>query len=91
MSYDLNQIRQVWEKGDIIPGYNPNTWRADQCGAPICWDEYGNRESDYGWEVDHITPSSQGGSDSIYNLRPLQWQNNASRQDGRLTCVVGRK
>lgn len=29
-----------------------------------------------------------GGRDVISNLRPLQWKNNASRQNGALTCCV---
>ena len=69
-------------------GNDPAVWRQDQCGAWIGRIQYGNRNSEYGWEIDHITPVSRGGTDSISNLRPLQWENNASRQDGRLICKV---
>ena len=54
----------------------------------MCWSHYGNRQSEYGWEIDHIKPESKGGEDIVSNARPLQWENNASRQNGRLTCVV---
>lgn len=78
----------VWNKGCIVLGYDQNKWRKDVCGAWIGWDYYGNRNSDYGWEIDHITPVARGGEDMIKNLRPLHWKNNASKQDGNLVCIV---
>ncbi|MEQ8755271.1 MAG: HNH endonuclease signature motif containing protein [Coleofasciculus sp. G1-WW12-02] len=80
------RIQGIWEKAYIVPGYNPRVWRIDQCRTWIKRDEYGNRQSPYGWEMDHIIPKSKGGSDHLFNLRPLQWYNNARRQAGYLTC-----
>lgn len=87
-NFSEDTIQNVWEKAKIIANNDPNIWRQDQCGAWIRREHYGRRDSEYGWEIDHITPVSRDGSDSLYNLRPLQWQNNASRQDGRLVCKV---
>ena len=88
MSYSDADIQKVWEKGSITSGNDQLLWRKDACGAWINRRQYGNRNSQYGWEIDHIKPDSKGGSDYLLNLRPLQWQNNASRQAGKLDCVV---
>ena len=88
MGFDDNTVQSVWEKGRVVSGNDPSVWRQDQCNAWICRHLHGNRDSQYGWEIDHITPESEGGSDDLYNLRPLQWKNNASKQDGRLVCSV---
>ncbi|MBI2655505.1 HNH endonuclease [Candidatus Woesearchaeota archaeon] len=78
-------IQKVWEKGRVIFGHDPKVWRKDDCEAPIKREEHGNRDSKYGWEIDHINPN---GGDSLSNLRPLQWQNNLHKSDGRLGCIV---
>lgn len=81
-------IIAVWNKGIIVQGVTSSLRRKDICGAWIDYNQYGNRNSDTGWEIDHIKPVSNGGSDSISNLRPLHWQNNARKSDGNLVCAV---
>ena len=49
----------VWNKAQVVSGNDPASWRKDQCGAWIGWAFYGNRDSQYGWEIDHITPVSK--------------------------------
>lgn len=85
MSFTNEMIQAVWEKGFVVSGYDPDIYRKDQCGAWIKRDMYGNRQNSFGWEIDHISP---GGEDILSNLRPLQWQNNVDKSDGRLKCNV---
>jgi len=73
--------QQVWEKGIVGEGHDPSEWRKDICGAWIKRSDYGNRESEFGWEIDHIDKNRE--NNDIRNLRPLQWKNNASGN-----CVV---
>ena len=89
MSWTQKIIDDVWNKATIISNENEKIGhRQDQCTAWINKNDYGNRDSVYGWEIDHITPQSNGGNDNLSNLRPLHWKNNASRQDGRLTKTI---
>ena len=81
-------ILAVWKKGTVVPNYDSAAWRKDQCGAWIGFQFYGDRSSDYGWEIDHITPQAKGGTDNLSNLRPLHWRNNVKKSDGRLSCAV---
>lgn len=78
-------IQAVWEKGTVVPNFDKNVARKDECGAWMERKQYGNRDSSFGWEIDHISP---GGADTLSNLRPLQWQNNVDKSDGRLKCNI---
>lgn len=81
--------RSVWEKAQIVDGFNSDMYRKDPCGAWIAWDKYGVQDSVYGWEVDHIYPQSlleergfdEDAINDIRNLRPMQHENNASKSD----------
>ena len=76
MSWDAGSLLRIWDRGRSMPGRDPSEWRRDDYDNPIRFDEYGNRKSVFGWEVDHIDPD---GGDGIANLRPLQWRINAGR------------
>jgi hypothetical protein len=71
----------VWQKGTPIPNFSPAVWRRDMCGRAMKYSDHGNRNSEYGWEIDHIQPVSQGGGDIIFNLQPLQWSVNVHKSD----------
>jgi hypothetical protein len=91
MSFNQETINDVWKKGSVVPGVDECEWRKDQCGAWINYGRYGDRKSEYGWEIDHITPESKGGNSNISNLRPLNWRNNVGKSDGKLVPVVTAK
>ena len=88
MSYSEEIIQTVWEKGSVVPNADPNIWRKDAVQAWIRREDYGNRDTIYGWEIDHITRTKDGGTDNLSNLRPLQWQNNLAREDNPFAIAV---
>lgn len=79
--------RRVWNKGIAVKDYDPAKFRQDACGAWMIFEQYSNRKSIYGWEIDHIFPQSilreynatEKEIDNIDNLRPLNWINNSSK------------
>lgn len=75
------QIERVWQKAKIMPNNNPDVFRQDYAGAWIKRDQYGRRDTTYGWEIDHCIPRSLGGTDEMENLLPLHWQNNQAKGD----------
>lgn len=82
-----NLLNQVWERAQKVDEYDESKVRKDACGAWIIRELYGNTESPFGWEVDHIYPESklraknvpENMIDDPINLRPLNWKNNQSK------------
>ena len=85
-------VNAVWRKGRPVAGHDPSRIRKDACGAFIARSDYG-RLTDMGWEIDHIVPVAQGGTEHIDNLQPLQWKNNRHKGDNwpNWTCAVTSK
>ena len=83
---DASIIKAVWNKAIPVAGYNPAICRKDMAGAWIVFDAYGDTNSVFGWEIDHKVPLARGGSSNLYNLQPLQWENNRSKGDSYPSC-----
>ena len=88
MPFDEKIIRDVWAKGEVVGSNNPDEYRKDECGAWMYFSHYSNRNSQYGWEIDHIEFVDHVASKNLNNLRPLQWQNNACKGSGELACII---
>ena len=99
MSWTEEQIEAVWKKASVVDGVNKDEWRTDCCDAWIARGQYG-KAALYGWEIDHVFPESKGLElgytqeqvDDIENLRPMQWENNRSKDDNypSYSCAVVR-
>lgn len=89
MPWTEEQKRAAWQKAVDVDGKNPNVWKKDCCGAWIRWEDYGDLDSEYGWEIDHIFPENRLETfgvpkkerDAIENLRAMHYANNRSKGD----------
>jgi hypothetical protein len=89
--FDDVTVQLVWNKGRMAPSRDPALWRLDCCNALIYRWSYGDTvPNGNGWEIDHEQPVARGGSDSLNNLQPLQWQNNRHKSDAwpQWSCLV---
>lgn len=73
-------INEIWKKGTIVEGYDPDIYRKDAVGAWIMRSMYGKRTG-LGWEIDHVYPKVKGGQNHLINLRPMHWRNNLTKAD----------
>lgn len=71
--YDREVIDRVWSYAQVVAGNDPAVWRKDESGAWIHRAEYGNRRSEFGWEIVECGFLTRG--QGVAALRPMQWQN----------------
>ena len=80
---DVDEVTKliVWQAAKEVPSKDPDEWRLDLCGRLIKFSDHGKRDSQFGWEIDHIKPKALKGSDNIENLQALHWENNSAKGD----------
>lgn len=78
-----DQKQKAWENASTVRGKDPDLYRKDPYGNVMYKPSYG-KGSAMGWDVDHITPTSKGGSDATRNLQAL----NASLNRGKGDSLV---
>jgi hypothetical protein len=82
-NFTPEQIEKVWEKGEIVSGFDARLIRKDKCGALIKRDQYKLAKDalSMAWEIDYIKPQELGGTNDMNNLQPLQWKNNRHKEN----------
>ena len=88
-NYSEEKLLEIWNKQRIPIEKYKDKYRKDACNAWIIWEEYG-KQTEFGWEVDHILPEVKGGTKDIDNLRAFHWENNKSKGDDfpKYKCVI---
>lgn len=71
--YEREVVDSVWQHGEAVRGNDPELWRKDEFGAWIRRLDYGNRRSEFGWEI--LDPRRGRGAGGVTTLRPVHWQN----------------
>ncbi|WP_342276103.1 hypothetical protein [Spiroplasma endosymbiont of Nebria brevicollis] len=85
MVWSTQQIEDVWNKGEIIPNFNPSLYRKDYGGALIYKNSFLNHArlnddiKSFNWTIIHQKPLSSGGANNISNLVPLNNTNAISK------------
>lgn len=86
--FSKEQLDEIWRKGRLIVGEDPDIFRKDAAGAIIKKDDR-RIDSEYGWEVDHVFPKAkleergipEDRWDDLVNLRPFHAHNNRKKSD----------
>lgn len=71
---------KAWDLAKKVRGKDPDKYRKDPYGSLMYHGSYG-KNTDMGWELDHIKPTSRGGSSATRNLQALNVSVNRGKGD----------
>jgi len=78
-AYDRALVDSVWEFAEVVRGNDAALWRKDECGQWICRNDFGKRDSEFGWEI--FDPGVGRHAQGVYAMRPMQWQSFVRQYD----------
>lgn len=73
--FHKDTIDRIWNKGKIVPEYDPSIWRWDRYKTLIRYSDYKKPYSKYGWVIGYLKPKLTNGLDEHDNLQPVHWKN----------------
>lgn len=79
--YSERTIEEVWQKGQLVYGYNPDMYRKDDFGSWMLRTAYGNHSNSMGWEIGYVSPQAELDDETPNDLQPLQWENWEAQQN----------
>ena len=74
--------RAAWARTSPVSEH-ANSWefRKDCLGNLVRYNDYGRRNSPFGWELELLVPQRLGGSTDAENLQALHWKASAARSE----------
>ncbi len=81
--------RAAWARTSPVSG-QVNSWeiRKDCLGNLVRYNDFGNRHSPFGWELEYIVSRAAGGSTEPENLQALHWKAAAVRAAPQLRMLT---
>jgi hypothetical protein len=81
--------RAAWARTTPVSD-QPNAWefRKDCRGNLIRYNDFGNRHSPFGWELEQLVSRAMGGSGEADNLQALHWKATAVRAETQLRLMT---
>jgi hypothetical protein len=75
--------RAAWARTSPVSETAAASWefRKDCLGNLVRYNDYGRRNSPFGWELEYIVPLRRGGSADPENLQALHWKASAARSE----------